>query len=266
MSINQSLAHGLEVLLLYKTSTLSFTVEEISNQLGYSQSKTYRLVRTLIKYGFLQGDARIARYSLGLNVLRLGMLAQQGFDISLVSLPFMKELASLTKEAVFLTTLAGTKGICLERVDSEEPIQFSSFRPGDEFPLHCGVPGKVLMAYLPEEHQEKIIEKEGLVAYTQNTITKVDKLKDNLREIKRKGWGFSDQEFYRDVRGIAAPILNELGNVIAAISIAGPAYRINKKKIKILSKFVVEYAQKISSILSSNIDKSKYKNQYHYAR
>ena len=54
MTINQSLAHGLEILLLYDTSHVVFTVSEISKKLGYSQSKDYRLVRTLIKYGLLQ--------------------------------------------------------------------------------------------------------------------------------------------------------------------------------------------------------------------
>ena len=162
MTINQSLAHGLDILLLYNTSHPVFTVVEISKYLGYSQSKTYRLVRILIKYGLLQENPGVARYHLGLNALRLGLLAQQQFDISVIARPFMKELSLLTKETVLLTAVNGTKGIVLEKVESEEPIRYSLFQTGTDQPLYCGASSKVLMAYLHEEDWEKIIKKEGL--------------------------------------------------------------------------------------------------------
>lgn len=113
-AINQSLAHGLDILLLYETSTLFFTVSEISKRLGYSQSKTYRLIRTLIKYSLLQEDNGTARYSLGLNALRLGFLGWQKFNILIIARPLMKELFFLTKETVLLRTVNGTEGLFLK--------------------------------------------------------------------------------------------------------------------------------------------------------
>lgn len=246
MTINQSLSHGLEVLLLYDMNCPSFTVAEISKRLGYSQSKTYRLVRTFMKYGFLQQNPGTAQYGLGSNALRIGLLAQQRFNISVIALPFMKELSFLTKETVLLTAVNGTKGIVLERVESEEPIRYSLFQPGESLPLHCGASSKILMAYLSGEDWDYIIAKEGLKQYTPNTITGADQLKAHLREIRNKGYAFSDQEVDRDVRAVAAPILNETGDLVAGLSIAGPVYRISKKRIKPLTKIVVEYAKKIS--------------------
>ena len=105
MTINQSLAHGLEILLLYDTSHPVFTVAQISGRFGYSQSKTYRLIRTLIKYNLLKGNNGTAQYSLGLNALRIGLLAQQQFNIAVIARPFMKELSILTKETVLLTAV-----------------------------------------------------------------------------------------------------------------------------------------------------------------
>jgi DNA-binding IclR family transcriptional regulator len=246
MIINQSFAHGLEILLLYDTSIDLFTVPEISKNLGYSQSKTYRLVRTLIKYGFLQEHNGTAKYSLGLNVLRLGMLARQRFNILEIARPFMKELSVLTKETVLLTAVNGIQGIVLERVESEEPVRYSLFQPGVSIPLHAGASSKILMAYLPEEDWDRIIAKEGLKRYTPNTISDVKKLKTHLREIRKRGYAFSDQEVDRDVRAVAGPILNGLGELVAGLSVAGPAYRMNKKKINDLRRLVVEYAQRIS--------------------
>lgn len=246
MSINQSLAHGLEILLLYDSTTPFFTVAEISRRIGYSQSKTYRLIRTFVKYGLIQEDNGTARYSLGLNALRLGLLAQQQFNISVIARPLMKELSLLTKETVLLTAINGTKGMVLERVESEEPIRYSLFKPGASIPLHAGASSKILMAYLPEEEWDRIIGKEGLKKYTPNTITDADQLKAHLREIRKKGYAFSDQEVDRDVRAVAAPILNGKSELIAGLSVAGPVYRINKKQISSCAKLVMQYAQKIS--------------------
>jgi len=250
MSITQSLAHGLEILFLYDTTTPLLTVAEISKKLKYSQSKAYRLVRTLMKYSLLQEDHGTAKYTLGLNALRLGLLARQQFNIGAIARPYMKELSKITKETVLLTAVNGTKGIVLDRVESEEPIRYSLFQPGASIPLHAGASSKVLTAYLREEDWDLIIKKEGLKRYTSNTIINRNKLIDHLREIRKKGYVLSDQEVDRDVRAVAAPIFNGLGEMIAGLSVAGPVYRINKKRVSSLGKLVVQYAQKISSHLS----------------
>jgi IclR family transcriptional regulator, KDG regulon repressor len=249
MAINQSLAHGLNVLLLYDADHLSLTVAEISKMLNFSQSKTYRMIRTLTQYGLLRENPGTARYSLGLNALRIGLLAQQNFNISQVARPLMKELSVQTKETVLLTAVNGTKGICLERVESDEPIRYSMFQPGAILPLHAGASSKVLMAYLPEGEWDRIIEKERLVRFTPYTIIDASKLKAHLREIRRKGYAFSDQEVDREVRAVAAPVLNAMGELVAGLSIAGPAYRISKKRVSELGKLMVQYAQKVTSQL-----------------
>ena len=252
ISINQSLAHGLEILLLYDASSPFFTVSEISRQLGYSQSKSYRLVRTLIKRGFLQENPGKAQYSLGLSVLHLGLLAQHRINIFEIARPFMEELSHLTRETVLLTGVNGTRGIVLDRVESEEPIRYSIFQPGATIPLHAGASSKILMAYLAEEEWDRIIRKEGLRRYTPNTITEAKRLKAHLKEIHRRGVAFSHQEVDRDVIAIAAPIVNKLGKLVAGLSIAGPAYRINKKAIRSYTRLVIQYSQRISNQLGNS--------------
>jgi DNA-binding IclR family transcriptional regulator len=255
MAINQSLAHGLEILFLFDPSTSSFSVAAISKRLRFSQSKTYRLVRTFIKYGLLKENSGTAQYSLGPNAFRIGLLAQQQFNLSEIARPLMKELSLVTKETVLLTAVNGTKGIVLDRVESEEPIRYSLFQPGASLPLHCGASSKILMAYLREEDWDRVMEKEGLKRYTSNTITYMGKLRAHLKEIRKKGYAFSDQEVDRDVRAVAAPIFNGLGEMVAGLSIAGPVYRINKKKVGQFSRLVVEYAKKISSHLGYTPDR-----------
>jgi DNA-binding IclR family transcriptional regulator len=247
METNQSLSRGLKVLLLYDGSISSLTISEISNRLGYSLSRTYRLARTLIQHGFLEENSGTAEYSLGISAVRIGLLARRKLRLPAIARPFMKELSSITKETVLLTALNGTKAICLERVESEQPIRYSLFQTGADLPLHCGASSKVLMAYLPEKEWDRIVAEVGLKRYTATTITEMDELKRNLREIRRKGYAFSDQEIDLDVRAVAAPVLNDLGQPIAGLSVAGPAYRIKKTKIPLLAKLTKEYAKKISA-------------------
>ena len=207
------------------------------------------MIRTLIKHGFLQENPGKAQYSLGLNALKLGLLAQQNLNLTVIARPLMKELSLLTKETVLLTAVHGTRGICIERVESEEPIRYSLFQPGATLPLHGGASSKILMAYLREEEWDRIIATEGLKRYTPTTITEMDELKAHLREIRKKGFACSDQEVDRDVRAVAAPIFNGAGELVAGLSVTGPAYRISKKKLNSLGRIVVKYAQQISSKL-----------------
>jgi IclR family transcriptional regulator, KDG regulon repressor len=247
--IVQSFAHGLDILMLYDVSTPCLTVSEISERLKFSQSKTYRLLRTLVRYGFLQEQEKSSKYCLGLSVLRLGILAQQRFNISFVARPFMEELRALTKETIFLIALSGTRGLCVERIESEEPVRFSS-PPGDEIPLYCTAAGKVLMSHLPEEDWDRIIGTEGLKRYTSNTITSPEELKVQLKDIRSEGYAVADREYYEEERASAAPISNGSGEVVAAISISGPFYRISKSKLRgEYRRLAILYAAKISAQL-----------------
>ncbi|MBP1720361.1 MAG: transcriptional repressor IclR [Deltaproteobacteria bacterium] len=246
MKMNQSLSHGLEILFLFDSSHPVFTILEIADLLHFSKSKTYRLVRALVHYGLLETLNGSGRYSLGMNAMRLGLLAQQKFNIAVIALPFMKELSRLTKETVLLTAVYGNKAICLERVESEEPIRYSLFTPGANLPLHAGASSKVLLAFLPEPEGDEIIAGEELQRYTPQTITNRGILKAQMKEIRNRGYAFSDQEVDREVRAVAAPILNSRGELIAGLTVAGPAYRIHKRRVQSLGQVVRRYAAKIA--------------------
>jgi len=246
--ITQSLANGLRILLTFDSSSPLLTVHEITEQLGYSQATAYRLVRTLVEFGFLRQVTGGPQYALGLETVRLGLIGQETLNLSEIALPFMKELSSRTCEAVLLTVVDGTQGMCLAKIETEGPIRLS-LKPGTSLPLHSGASTKVLMAYLGEEDWDRIIKKEGLKRFTPNTITQVEKLKVHLKEIRRKGYAVSDQEVDSGVRAVGAPIFDGSGKLVAGLSVAGPIHRISKKRFLSLSQLVVQYAQKISNAL-----------------
>ncbi len=246
---NQSLSHGLQILLLYDRDLPAFSVAEIAKRLGFGASKTYRLVRPLIQFGFLQEIPGTGLYSLGMSAVRTGLLAQQTFNLAGIALPFMSELSRLTKETVTLTGLHDTKVIVLEELESKETIRVSLFRPGSVIPFHAGASSKALVAHLPDNEWDRIIEKEGLKPLTPRTIIDPNRLKEHFREIRKKGYALSDREVDPSVRGAGAVIFNDLGQPVGGLSVAGPVYRISKQGMSQLRRRVVEYARKISSRL-----------------
>jgi IclR family KDG regulon transcriptional repressor len=243
---NKTFDCGLQILKLFDAEKPSLTAAEISQRLGYSLSKSYRLIRTLVQFQMLEEKFGTAHYNLGMAFIRLGQLAQQNFQLPSVSRPVMEELSRLTNETVLLTAFDGTRGVCIERVESKEPIRYSLYQPGGNLPLHAGASSKILMAYLPEQEWDRIIGF-GLKKYTDHTITDPERLKAHLREIRQRGYACSDQEVDRDVRAVAAPILRVSGELLAGLSVAGPGFRMTKRRVASLGKLVIEYAKKIES-------------------
>lgn len=241
---NKTFTSGLQVLLLYDSDTPALTASEMSKRLGFSISKTYRLIRTMVDFNMLREVPQTASYSLGLAIFRLGLLARENFQLPVIARPLLKELSLLTRETVLLVALDRTRAICLERVESSESIRFSLFQPGWALPIHAGAGPKVLMAHLPEEEWDRIISK-GLKKYTPNTITDPKALKAELREIRRRGYAFSDQETESDVWAVAAPIWTGTEEPVAALAVAGPAFRLDRREVPALGKLAVQYARKI---------------------
>jgi DNA-binding IclR family transcriptional regulator len=142
--------------------------------------------------------------------------------------------------------LDGIEGVYLIKVESSHLIRMNSYE-GKRLPLHSTATGKTLLAWLDEEKIGEIFKKIKLTRLTGKTITKVADLKRNLELVRKRGWAFDDRENEAHIRGIAAPILNIKGDVIAAISLAGLETQINPDNLIDLSELVKTTAQKISA-------------------
>jgi DNA-binding IclR family transcriptional regulator len=125
-------------------------------------------------------------------------------------------------------------------------------------PAHSSAVGKVLLSHLSEEELNGLIKEKGLPKRTENTITDLIQLKEHLKAVRIQGCAVDDEENERGIRCVAAPIFNETGRAVAAISISGPAFRVTKKVIQeTLKKEVMETASKISERLGFIKNKSK---------
>ena len=238
----------LEILLQHGSS---MHMTEISKKLGLYPSTIHRILDTLKHWGYVEQDPHTQKYRLGLKLLELGMAKLQQMDLVKEATPYLKELVNQCNETVHLGVLEAGEVLYLAKEESSQTIRMISY-VGKRAPLHCTALGKVLLAYLSEEERKKILGEKVLPRLTENTITDKMELEKELGKVREQGFALDREENEKDVRCVAAPIRNYQGEVIAAISISSPIFRIDKNAQNNLKKALIEVSEKISKRLGYN--------------
>jgi len=145
----------------------------------------------------------------------------------------MEKIHDFTKETVILSVMSEDSALCIERIDSTNPIKVSS-EIGRRLPLYAGASPKVLLAFMPLDHSRKIIDEIELQPFTINTITDKNILYNHLEKIRRDGFAISHGELTDNVIEISVPIFNLKHQIVASLGVAGPDFRMknNVEKIK----------------------------------
>jgi DNA-binding IclR family transcriptional regulator len=202
------------------------TLNEISEEILLSPSTTFRLLSTLNYYRFVKRDERSGHYRLGLACLTLARGFQDSNDLRTVALPELEVLRDITKETVHLAILDNMEVIYIEKLPGLHAIGLMSSRVGGRSPVHCTGLGKMFLANLKSDQVLSYVEQHGLPKFTDTTITDPQELIEHLKQIRSQGYAFDRGEHESDVRCVAAPIFNSEGQAIAALSVSGPAVRL----------------------------------------
>lgn len=201
-------------------------LDALSGQLGISTSSTYRLLATLQSHRYVEKDDNQGGYRLGLACLELARSFSAANDIRSTAMSELNRLRDGTRETVHLGVLEGMEVVYLEKRHGLHPIGLMSSRVGGRSPAYCTGLGKVLLAYQTPEEVRDHFQARGLSEFTDRTITDLDELMDRLSEIRRQGYGLDLGEHEAEVRCVAAPVFDDGGRAVAAISISGPASRL----------------------------------------
>ena len=236
-------------ILLHHGSSMHMT--EISKKLGLYPSTIHRILDTLKHWGYVEQDPHTQKYRLGLKLLELGMAKLHQMDLVKEATPYLKELVNQCNETVHLGVLEEGEVLYLAKEESSQTIRMISY-VGKRAPLHCTALGKVLLAYLSEEERKKILEGKVLPYLTENTITDKKELEKELGKVREQGFALDREENEKDVRCVAAPIRNYQGEVIAALSISSPIFRIDRNAQNNLKEALLETSEKISKRLGYN--------------
>jgi IclR family KDG regulon transcriptional repressor len=220
---------------------------QVCEATGLAPSTAYRLLANLVEGGYLEPTNEGNSYRLGLTAIRLAGIALGQLDVRVKATPEMDELRNRTRETVHLATLDGRNIIYLEKLEGLHAIGLMTSRVGRTAPAHCTALGRVLLAFNPRAAEE--IFKGPLEAPTPRTVTDPKALAALLAAVSEQGYALDLGEHELDVRCVAAPIRDHTGRVIAAMSVSGPAQRIDPMLSEGLVAQVVGTARAISDVL-----------------
>lgn len=226
------------------------TLSALARQCGLNKSHTYRILKTLEAQGYIIQDAD--KFFLHQRAFLLGQQAKRQWGLARVAKPYLDELAAITKENVHLVVREGLRSVVVDLRESPHPIRMYASL-GRRGPLHAGGTPKVLLAHAPAEVLEELLT-QPLQAYTTATITNPKQLTRLLAQIRREGYHVGVGDLDEGAFSIAAPIFGIKGEVIAAVSVAGPTMRFDEKVQERYVSLVLRTARKISHALSGQLD------------
>jgi len=236
-------------LLLQQGSAMNMT--ELSEKLGFYPSTIHRILDTLKHRGYVEQDSHTQKYQLGLKALELGMAKLHQMDLVREATPYLKELENQCNETVHLGVLEAGEVLYLAKEESSQTIRMISY-VGRRAPLHCTALGKVLLTYLSAEERKKILGEKVFPRLTENTIVNKRELEKEFGKVREQGFALDREENEKDVCCVAAPIRNYQGEVIAALSISSPIFRIDENAQNSLKEVLIETSKKISKRLGHN--------------
>lgn len=202
------------------------SLADLSRELSYAKSTIHDHLLTLESKEYVVRENE--EYTLGLKFLKHGMAAKNELDISHVGQPIIEELAEKTGEGVWIVVEEHGRAVPLSKAMGEKGITTHTTVGSREHLNHLAS-GKLILAFMPDERVESIIDKHGLPKQTPYTITDPDELQRELEDIREQGVAFNNREAAKGVRSIAAPVLSG-SEIIGAVCVSGPANRMTEER------------------------------------
>jgi IclR family transcriptional regulator, KDG regulon repressor len=242
-----SVANSLRLIRAFSEDHYEIGISDLAKRLGLAKSTVHRLASTLLDQGMLEQNAGDGKYRLGLALFELGTLVRRKMDFTVEARPYLRTLAERTGETVHLAILDHDSVLYIITHESKQALRMGS-KVGTRVPVHCTAVGKTLLAFQPEAEIERILAR-GLAASAPNTITDAKILLRELALVRARDYAIDDEESEIGLRSVAAPVRSYSGNVLAAISIAGPVHRMTKKMLLGWVRELVEAAEAVSQRL-----------------
>ena len=222
MKLNRTLLRAIDILELLSKSKEGYTLAQLSSMLDSPKSSIFDIMKTLVYKNMVIEDNQsgITKYKIGLQSFLIGSSYLNDTDIVNIAKNDLIDLANRMQATTFMSILDDDMVTYLYKYESEKTI-ITTANIGSRRSIHSSALGKVMVAFGTDEDLKRAIQRTDFVAYTEYTITSVEKYLDQLKEVRIKGYAKSDREDTLQQVAAAAPIRNHDGKVIAAISCVG---------------------------------------------
>jgi IclR family KDG regulon transcriptional repressor len=227
-------------------------VTELAEKLQLHKSTTHRLIMVLESSRYVEKDDATGKYRLGSRILELGLSALSRLDIYQIARPHLRDLVAETGETAHIGVMRDGEIVSLMNWESTQTLRTPS-TIGTRHPAHCSSLGKAILAFVEPEEMDHFLKGRTLERYTRNTITSHDLFRKETEAIRRIGFAIDDEEREDGLRCIGAPVFSSEGEAVAAVSIAGPVFRITRDRTSALAASVMKTAGAISTALGYRI-------------
>ena len=217
---------------------------DLSKRVGLHNSTTFHLVKSMLALGYIRQPKDDKRYRVGRHLFTL---AANSFEVEMKNLatPILEDLSSETNESGHFAVRMGDLVVVIARTWGSGAFQLTD-RVGVVRPAHCTALGKVILASLTPHQLDRVLGRLEFKALTPKTITDAKVLRRELETVRESGIAYDDGEFDTEARCIAVPVRNFTGQVIGAMGISGPVWRLSIQALQNHARVVQAAARRLS--------------------
>lgn len=242
----QSLSRAFAILEAVARHREGIGLAELSKLVGLHNSTTFHLAKTMVSLGYIRQERDSKRYRVGRPLFALAASALDEIEMVNVATPIMEDLSRETGESSHFAVRMGDAVVVIARTSGPGAFQLTD-RVGVVRPAHCTALGKIILAALRPDQLKRFLERVELVPSTKKSITEPSVLLREIAEVRRSAIAFDDGEFNPEVRCVAVPVYNFTGDVVGALGISGPVWRMTDQILQSRAKAVKAAANRLSA-------------------
>jgi IclR family transcriptional regulator, KDG regulon repressor len=240
---------ALDILLCFSRQTPQLSMTQIAEQVGMNKSTVHRLLGTLERKRFVQRDLNTNQYRLGIRLMQMAYLTMEQSDLRHVAGPIMQQLCEQFQETITLAIMDEADVVFLDVVESTQRVKLAA-SIGQRMPAFATAAGKIIMAFSNPDSVRMLLEK-GMRSYTPTTVHSQETFLRELVQVHEDEFAISDQEYEAGINAVAALIKDGDGKPVGAVSVAGPAFRLTKERMRAIGPQLVATAREISQVYAA---------------
>jgi DNA-binding IclR family transcriptional regulator len=218
--MNRTVERTFAILQLISECKNGITLQEIANEMGMAKSSAYVIVQTLLELNYISTiENNDKRYCLGIETFGLGMKYVNDMSLVKQCSILIPPIAEKHNKTAFVAVLNGTQIVYIYKYVAQD-AKLASCALGTRKEAYATSLGKAIIAFLPKEEQEELIAKIQFQALTENTITSKEQFREELEEIRKRGYSIDMCELEKNTSCCGAPLFDYTGKVVAAVSLS----------------------------------------------
>jgi DNA-binding IclR family transcriptional regulator len=245
----QSIGRAFAILEEVARNREGIGLADLSKRVGLHNSTTFHLVKTMVSLGYLR-QLRDKRYRIGRPLFALAASALDEMEMVSMATPVLEQLSLTTGESSHFAVRMSDDVVVMARTPGPSKFQLTD-RVGVVRPAYCTALGKVILASLRPEQFDRYLDRVELKPLTPKTITERQRFVQEIEDVRASGIGFDDGEFDEEVRCAAMPVRDFSGQVVGAIGISGPVWRLTFQAMQSRTKALAEAADELSAGLGA---------------